>query len=523
MANIQALQEFAAQHAFGLTSPLSPRQVEVLAKYWLPTLHFYWKEKFHPIALDDIIAMVEEQYAQMPDPVQEHWKVAKVVRKGNGTKGEKKRFDPPVVYIPDGNVQLPGQQHFIPAIRVLNDSTPTRDAMAAEEVRKKAAISHGATFTRADQFFGGNKTVFGGNVPKPGDPLVPRAVNESEDPQVTVFASYKNLFETLKYELLVESDDTYPPDALRGGFDIVLSLFREGFNAGPFQRKKMREVLLELIAAHETNQPITDALNALPFGWSFDKRAWDAVTRYGFLEFHFIYAYNDFDRYQTTPFENEHEGDDEGCCLVFDRNVINLAAADLTKPEEMKKAVPHCIITSVHEEWQNADKFCLISPPLNTDPNTLPRDDMELAVYVAGGSHATYLKPGDHDIVDFQDSISGIANKAPWLFMVPAVPLAVAILVSIIDHFVDTEDKTSVDGIHSGSPDVATDEVRAVDTQVVMIPMSAEQNIYQAEHEELLKLVAFPGKWGGHDGLIDQSPPFTAKTGRYFRKLLRNL
>ena len=54
--------------------------------------------------------------------------------------------------------------------------------------------------------------------------------------------------------------------------------------------------------------------------------AWNAVTRFAFLEYYFFYAYNDFERYQTAIFDNEHEGDDEGCCLVFDRNVLNLAA-----------------------------------------------------------------------------------------------------------------------------------------------------------------------------------------------------
>ena len=43
------------------------------------------------------------------------------------------------------------------------------------------------------------------------------------------------------------------------------------------------------------------------------------MTRFAFLEYYFFYAYNDFERYQTAIFDNEHEGDDEGCCLVFDR------------------------------------------------------------------------------------------------------------------------------------------------------------------------------------------------------------
>ena len=43
---------------------------------------------------------------------------------------------------------------------------------------------------------------------------------------------------------------------------------------------------------------------------------------------------------------------------------------------------------------------------------------------------------------------------------------------------------------------------------------------YLRRHEELLALRAYAGKWGGHDGTVDKSPPFAPKTGRYFRKLL---
>ena len=50
--------------------------------------------------------------------------------------------------------------------------------------------------------------------------------------------------------------------------------------------------------------------------------------------------------------------------------------------------------------------------------------------------------------------------------------------------------------------------------------MSARNHIYQRRHEDLLALRAYAGKWGGHDGIVDKSPPFAPKTGRYFRKLL---
>jgi hypothetical protein len=261
----------------------------------------------------------------------------------------------------------------------------------------------------------------------------------------------------------------------------------------------------------------------MPPGWAFDEKAWDAVTRYAFLEYYFFYAYNDFDRYQTTPFENEHEGDDEGCCLVFDRNVIEAAAAG--PAPDVRQAVPTAIITSVHEEFQKADKFEMLTPPPPNSPNALPRDDMELIVYPAAGSHATYLTPGDHDLVDFQDTIDFIGEEFPWLWLapIPGLPLAIAVLVSIIDHFVDTEDKTSDDGLHGGPDDVVSAADNPVKTSVMMLPMSDDEHIYDNNHTDLLRLASFPGKWGGHDSFSDKSPPFKPKSGRYFRKLMKSL
>ena len=46
------------------------------------------------------------------------------------------------------------------------------------------------------------------------------------------------------------------------------------------------------------------------------------MTNYVFLEFYFVYAYNDYDEYGDWPFVNVHEGDTEGCCVVFERRPI---------------------------------------------------------------------------------------------------------------------------------------------------------------------------------------------------------
>ena len=202
--------------------------------------------------------------------------------------------------------------------------------------------------------------------------------------------------------------------------------------------------------------------------------AWNAVTRYAFLEYYFFYAYNDFERYQTAIFDNEHEGDDEGCCLVFDRNVLNLAATS-GDPDDLLKAVPHCIIASVHEEYQDADLLKFVAPPIVApgDPAPPARDVVDFTVYVAGGSHATYFTPGDHDLVDFQDTWGYVDENASWLYIIAPVVLAISIILAIIEHFVDTEDFTSDEGVHSGPDEVVGNHPAKVASHVLALPMSS--------------------------------------------------
>lgn len=531
MANLPALQAFAAAHGFGLTAPLRHEEVVRLAEYWLPDTRFYWDERFHPVALDDIFTMVEEPFAAMPPLTQEAWRVSKFVRTGPAA-GASRAFDPPVVHVPDGMV--PQGNTLRPVVRVLNEGTPARDALRLAEVGTNAVVTHGASFRTSNAFFGPLTTLSGGNTSAAGDPFLPRADEPDPNrpgerrPRVTVMAALYNLLDLLKYELAIAQADEgpaaehYPPDGMRRGFDIFNSLLHwaGGGTPPPWSAKDRREFLQALIAAFEDGGQIPNP----PPGWKMDRGAWNAVTRYAFLEYSFFYAYNDFDRYQTTPFENEHEGDDEGCCLVFDRNVLNLAA-NSSDPDMLRRAVPHSIITLVHEEYQDADLFAFIPPPIVApgEPSPPARDVVDFTVYVAGGSHATYLTPGTHDLVDFQDGWAGADDFIPVLGALPPVAFVIALIVSIIDHFVDTEDFTSDDGIHAGPDDVVGDHPAKVASHVVVLPMSDDNHIYMPINEPLLALRAYAGKWGGHDGWFDISPPFAPKAGRFFRKLLDKL
>jgi hypothetical protein len=543
MANLQRLQEFAKEHNFGLTAPLVHNQVVSLAKQWLPQIFFFEQEKFHPISLGEMNSMVKNLFDHLPNNAQNAWRVNLFVRTGENS-GADRAFDPPVVHVPDGSIFQPGGNPNAPTtirsvLRVLNDGISIEEALEHPDADADAVITHGASFRRANQFFGAQKTVSGGEVAVAGDPFRPRA-EAGGKPVMTVYASFKNLLDTLEYELAIEEQnelateeaEKYPPDALRGGFDIAHLLFNRSLaNPSPFTPKQRRDILMALIAAEKSNESIEPILKGLPSGWKLNSGAWGALTRYAFLEYEFFYAYNDFERVQDSFFDNEHEGDNEGCCLVFDRRLINLAAAedDPKDPKLLLLVVPDSIITSVHEEWQHADDMKLIpffiSPP--NDPQKL-KELVNLAVYVAWGSHATYLTPGEHPLADFQDITSFISDNIP-LPLILAFPdsiLALLIIALIIEHFDDPKDVTSKDGIRSVPEGTIDEDPAEVSTRLTVMPMTVEDHIYKSdkpEYEELLRLRSFAGTWGGHDDFKNHSPKFETKTGRYFRKLLASL
>jgi hypothetical protein len=519
MMDIDFLQAFAQANNFDLTTPLSNRQVTNLAEHWLPRVFFHEKEKYHPIGLDEVIEMVEEYFSELPAESKETWRVRRWVREGSAAVS--KLFDPPLVTVPTGvaNASPSGGStpRIVETVRVISDEVPVQEAFEDPDVSDDARVTHGATDRRSAQFFGSVVTISGGPNPAPDDPLVPRAVGEDGRPRLSVMVSYKNLLETLEYNLLTQADDDYPPDALRTGFDVESLLISEASSSVQMSVEARRDLLRSLIAAHKNNEPRPQ----LPTGVKLNEGAWDALTRYSFLEYYLFYAYNDFDRYQETLFENEHEGDDEGFCLVFDRNVINAAFLS-PDPDTLLTVPPHSIITSVHEEFQDADEYRLIPTPATpaASPEEL-KEQLDLTVWVAGGSHATYLSQGTHPLVDFGDFLGWINENAPWLWLAPVLVLNLAIIYLMLEHYFDTEDFTSDDGIHTGSqpPQNGAPDPTFASSRIVVLPMSNGDHIYQ--DRSLLRLAAFPGPWGAHDGFIDKSPPFIPKTGRYFRKLLR--
>ena len=353
--DLDALSNFASENAFNLTSPLDHAAVVRLAEHWLPQIRFHWKERFHPIGLRNTIDMPITGFSEMAEVTKAEFRL-NIFVKDNG-EAVPQNFDPPVVMVPDGAAPASGTNITIKTNQILTDGLLPMDALQDEAVKGSARLTSGASAKRAGRFFGASNTILNSGVPAPGDPLVPKAMDGQGRPLISIMATYQNLLETFEYNLRTQLADDYPPDMLRKGMDIGPLIIR---NSGIviLTADQERELMLSFITAHKNGDP----LPSMPPGYKFNDHAWDALTRYAFLEYGLSYAYNDFDRYQTTLFENEHEGDDEGFCLVFDRNLINLVAS--SNDESLLLMVPpHSIISSAHEEWQDVDNYRLFTTP----------------------------------------------------------------------------------------------------------------------------------------------------------------
>ncbi len=526
MADLTGLHDFAEENGFGLTAPLRAEQVRRLAAYWLPNLHFHEDERFHPIALSDVFEMVQDHLDDLTPQAREQWRVALSERvPGAPGLAQSVLHDPTVLARRDG-FAFQSQRKVS---RPLADGATTRDAMDAPEVDDETYVTNGASFTFANEHFGSTRLLSGGNTAVPGNPWIPRADErdpgggpDDRRPRMTVLAQYVNLVDVLRYELLIERAEAegrrYPPDAMRRAFDIAGWILSHDPQTDPTTPpptpreidKTRRDLLLEMIEAEASGGALPDP----PPGWTRHEQTWRAVTDHAFLEYSFFYAYNDFERWQTAIFDNEHEGDDEGCCLVFHRRDVNAAAGG-----DIRTVRPRAIITSVHEEFQDADLFRRIPAPAS--PGPLARDGVELDVYIAGGSHATYLDPGTHDLVDYGDYWGFVDENDLWV-LAPLV-LPISIILAILEHFIDTEDFTSADGVHGGPGSDPDSDPAAVATHTFTLAMSADAHVYDGAHDDILVLRSFPGKWGGHDGTVDKSPGFPPKTKRFLREFLQNL
>lgn len=498
MANLDALTKFASEHQHNLTGPLKHKQVEQLAAAWLPRIRFHENERFHPIPLTSLFTVPPEAFRGMTDAEKDSFRV------GAFAFGE--RFDPPIVVDGSG----------FPT--VLGSGARAAEALDDVEISTSSFYSYGGRLEAGYKFFGSEGTLKGGDV-GPGNPRKPRHL------PVTVHAELRMLLEMLKHEIQLDSLPSFvrkPIDAIWTGFDVEELFFIQAAFAADFARREQRATLARLIDAHEHGDTakFDEELESLPKGWTLAQRAWDAVTRFAFLEFYFVYAFNDYKEYGEWPFQNEHEGDVEGCCVVFTRaSLERFAAGGL-----LEDAVPHTVISSVHNESDGLDKIKKL-------PSERVSARLALIVYPAVGSHATYLANEEHDILGFGDVVVDkpgdvlgtlvvLGALTGTLSLLPVL----AFLFGLLELLLDAEDYTSDEGGSIG-PDPPGSDPLVFERRIVVTPLSHFEtgvNIYQAALRPSLALRGFPGPWGATSGFVDKSPGWQTKTGRYFRKFVKN-
>ncbi len=505
MPDLARLSAFARAKRHDLTRPLRHAQVEALAQAWLPTFHFHEAERFHPVDVPALLTLPFQEFAQLTPDAQRDARVPVTIADGPGGQLRLHLLEPPVIVTPGvapGHVRGAGAT----AARALDDDDLDADAV----------YTHGDGVSASITLFGASTSVTGQEQPSAGDPRRPRH-------PVVVRAELRVLLDTLKHEL--ELDDlpdglTKPIDAIWTRFAVEGSFFEKvSLPLAPFPESLQRDILRELVAAHERGEatPTPAALARVPAGWRFVFKAWQVVTGFAFLEYYLVYAMNDYKTYGTAPFANNHEGDVEGCCVVFERGELDRFAGGGVAPTSVQ---PHSLITCAHNEYNDLDTPKRL--PVGLAPARAACE-----VFVAPGSHACYLTAGPHDILDPEDIATDLPGQLPggWLLPLafPGLFLAALTLALIAEHFVDAEDVTTDDGIDVGpGPD---DEANLkFPVRVETTPLSSIEtgrNIYQPAERTLLAHRGYPGKWGATAGFIDKSAEWQNKTDRLFRAFLK--
>lgn len=130
MNRLDYIREFANQTNFGVSGPLTNREVNELAEQWLPDLRFDQRELYHPISFDTLLGQPLDvgDWVQAIDPAtgkNARWPSPVVLENGAGSTFASTTLDrsSKVTTLRDGGDEA---QDVFGSIRIVDDRTRPR-------------------------------------------------------------------------------------------------------------------------------------------------------------------------------------------------------------------------------------------------------------------------------------------------------------------------------------------------------------------------------------------------------------
>jgi hypothetical protein len=463
---------FTKRHPnFSQSGILDNKEVETLANKWIPEIYFCERESFYPIGMD--------LYSY---------------NKGNLITNKGKSYDTAVIF--DRNSE--------------NDAVNIQHAVG-ENFYLTNLSDDGDGYEEAKKYFGASEYKLENN----------ETITIPSNKEIQIIAEGRDLLETVKYNLQAHLDDNYPKISgeveLEEGKFILNDAIQGPLLCGN-SKEEIREILIVIEAIKEGKVTLNKTAkgehleidSSMSSSRSIIKKYESQIQtwiKYYFIEYYLIYPYNDLHKY--IYWGNYHEADVEGFALVFNKEDINNF-----KHEKSNIPTPKYLISKAHSDHEEIKGIIE-----NNDKITIKE---QLKVYVAQGSHATYLSPGVHNILTTSNkediavgsSIgAGILVTCLGLSVAPLIVILVAIIALCSCH--SSKDKCSNKGAvasndNGGSnshDDNNSTNDKTISTILKITKLGIGDNIYMENDLNAIAKRLFPGAIGRHsDGLFWESP-----------------
>ncbi|MFN0167936.1 MAG: hypothetical protein ACKV22_16040 [Bryobacteraceae bacterium] len=497
--DLNSLRAFAGNE-FNLTGPLAHDEVHTLAVEWMPEIRFHEKENFHSISYAELLGLRDSGDANIV------W-----LKTVSATNPEiPSREKPPVLF--------ESEEHKValdPAGASISSTSYISNVHDPEDPVSDFDRLDRDPWDLAKFYFGSRNISNGVKLPR-------------IDP-VTATAEYRDLRSYFKLRAQAESDGNLPADQY-GILDAVLGpvMFNLAEPEDAGRRAAQLQRLIDLVDfadqadRHESGAERREAavLSELVADKVITRGQWTVLRNFGLLEYFFVFAYNDMgEHHKEQPWIRlfDHEGDVEGFGVMFDRKDVAQVDQEQDRLDYLlHKLRPKYFLSSAHGHWQGLDQYREPGHPQEGLPSCRGVDDPQLTleeiknsltVWVMAGSHATYLCPGEYQNFDSVDEVVKGGSPLAAMLAFPAYAVPVAIVTSLLEHFLEPEEETSDNGVHTVPPRLAGQPGTGpapVASRVLTTPLSKDRNIYQESwwHRDGLELDitfaerVFPGTWG---------------------------